>query len=322
MKHVAPIILFAYNRPWHTEQVLIALKNNELADQSHLIIFVDGPKKNATAEQWEAIEAVKKVVQKEQWCATVEYHFAEQNIGCRNSIVAGISQVLSKYDAAIILEDDIVTAPCFLKYMNTCLEFYRTKKAVFSISGMSPDENKFSLPDDYAYDVFFSHRQLNSGWATWSDRWNLIDWSMVALKDMLNDKRLLSNYYRGGDDLVRMIIEQIEGKSDAWDIQFTYNHFIHHALSVIPRYSYIDNIGGDGSGTHHLDSNASLHFDLTKSLANPRLPEKVYEDKDIINAFYNAYCATKRPLWQKFINRLSRMMGGKNIFVIKKKIYA
>lgn len=319
---IFPIILFAYNRPLHTEQVLQALKKNELADQSHLIVYVDGPKANATPEQIQKIEEVRRVVQQEQWCGSVEFHLAEQNIGCRKSIITGISHVLSQYDAAIILEDDIVTAPCFLNYMNTCLKVYQDKKAVFSISGMSPNENRFSLPDDYQYDVFFSHRQLNSGWATWADRWRMIDWSMDALNEMLADKRLLENYSRGGDDLIPMIKDQIAGRSDAWDIQFTYNHFIHHALSVIPRYSYIDNIGGDGSGTHHLDANASLHFDLSKSIANPRLPQKIYEDKEIINAFYNVFCATKRPLWKKIINRLSRMLGGKSVFVIKKKIYA
>jgi len=46
-----PIILFTYNRPWHTERVLEALKENELADQSELIVFVDGPKENAGADQ-------------------------------------------------------------------------------------------------------------------------------------------------------------------------------------------------------------------------------------------------------------------------------
>lgn len=322
MNKLSPIILFAYNRPWHTEQVLNALKNNYLADKSHLVIFVDGPKSSASSEQINNINAVREVVQKEKWCSTVEYHFAEENIGCRNSIIKGISNVLSEYEAAIILEDDIVTASCFLNYMNTCLKVYQDKKAVFSISGMSPNENRFSLPDDYQYDVFFSHRQLNSGWATWADRWEMIDWSMDALDEMLNDKRLLENYSRGGDDLIPMIKDQIAGRSDAWDIQFTYNHFIHHALSVIPRYSYIDNIGGDGSGTHYLDANASLHFDLSKAIANPRLPQKIYEDKEIINAFYNVFCATKRPLWKKIINRISRMLGGKNVFVIKKKIYA
>lgn len=316
-----PIILFTYNRPWHTEQVLMALKNNQLAEQSHLIVFVDGPKITATTEQRRNIEEVRQVVKKEKWCGSVEYHIAETNIGCRNSIIAGISQVLSIYEAAIVLEDDIVTSPYFLKYMNLTLNYYKERKSVFSVSGVTLPEKKFILPDDYAYDVFASYRQLNSGWGTWADRWNSIDWKLDFVSDLMGNKALIKAYSRGGDDLVRMLIEQVEGKSDAWDIQFTYNHFINHAVSIIPRYSYVDNIGGDGSGTHHFDGNDVLRFDINKALEEPKLLDVLYEDSRIINAFYNAYCKKKRPLWQKIINRLSRTLGGKNVFVIKKKIY-
>ncbi|MCE5332609.1 MAG: glycosyltransferase family 25 protein [Bacteroidales bacterium] len=319
--NLAPIILFAYNRPWHTEQVLAALKKNQLADQSHLIIFVDGPKAKATAEQLLNIEEVRKVVQKDKWCGSVEYHISETNIGCRDSIISGISQTLEKYEAAIILEDDIVTSPYFLQFMNTCIHFYKEEKAVFSISGMNLPEHRMSLPDDYDYDVYVSLRQLNSGWATWKDRWQKINWSLDFLPAFLKNKNLVNSYSRGGDDLVPMLIEQVEGKTDAWDIQFTYNHFIHHAVSILPRYSYINNIGGDGSGTHHWDANADLHFDLSKAIKEPRLLDVIYEDKRIINAFYNAFCAKRRPIWQKAVNRLSRMFGGENLFVIKKKIY-
>ena len=143
---IFPIILFAYNRPGHTLQVLQALKKNELADQSHLIVYVDGPKANATHEQIGKIEEVRRVVQQEQWCGSVEYHLAEQNIGCRNSIIQGITEVLQKYEAAIILEDDIVTSPYFLSYMNKCLNFYKNYKSVFSISGMTLPENQFKIP--------------------------------------------------------------------------------------------------------------------------------------------------------------------------------
>lgn len=318
---LAPIILFAYNRPWHTEQVLQALKENELADQSHLIIFVDGPKEDATSDQKQLIEQVKVVAQKESWCKTVELHFAEKNIGCRDSIIQGISQVLQQYDAAIVLEDDIVTSPFFLHFMNRCIEFYRNYKAVYSISGMNLPETRMTLPKDYNYDVFVSLRQLNSGWATWSDRWNQINWNLDFVPDFVQNKALIESYSRGGDDLMPMLIDQLKGRSDAWDIQFTYNHFIHHAVSIIPRYSYIDNIGGDGTGIHHLDINVKLRFDLNKSIQEPRLLDVIYEDKRIINAFYNAFCAKKRPLWEKIINRISRKVLGKNIFVIKKRIY-
>lgn len=40
----APITLFVYNRPWHTRQTVEALQKNELAADSDLIIFADGPK--------------------------------------------------------------------------------------------------------------------------------------------------------------------------------------------------------------------------------------------------------------------------------------
>jgi GT2 family glycosyltransferase len=47
---LAAIILFVYNRPRHTEQTLNALMQNELADQSILCIYADGPKINATPD--------------------------------------------------------------------------------------------------------------------------------------------------------------------------------------------------------------------------------------------------------------------------------
>lgn len=316
-----PVILFCYNRPRHTEQVLTALKRNTLAAQSHLIVFADGPKSNASDEQRKQIEDVLQIVQKDNWCGSVEYHFAETNLGCRNSIINGITEVLSQHEAAIILEDDIVTSPHFLTFMNQCLQFYKRQQSVFSISGVTLPSTKFELPDNYPYDVFFSLRQLNSGWGTWSDRWQQIDWNLDFVPGFLQDKTAMESFSRGGDDLIPMLKDQTEGRSDAWDIQFTYNHFIHHALSVIPRHSYIDNIGGDGSGTHHIDSNFSLHFDLNKAIQHPRLPEKIFEDKRIINAFYNVYCRKKRPVWQKMINRISRMLCSKKVFIIKKKIY-
>lgn len=316
----APIILFAYNRPWHTEQVLNALKNNELADKSHLIIYVDGPKANANSEQIQKIEEVKQLVQNDMWCASVEYHFAEKNIGCRDSIIQGITQVLKRYEAAIILEDDIVTSPFFLKFMNRCIDFYRNFEAVFSISGTTLPENLITLPRDYKYDVYVSLRQLNSGWATWSNRWNQIDWNLNFVSDFINQKHIVESFSRGGDDLIPMLIDQVEGRSDAWDIQFTYNQFIQHAVSILPRFSYIVNIGGDGSGTHHFELNCNSYFDLSKSIQDPNLLDVIYEDKRIINMFYNAYCFKRFSIWKRIINHISRQVTGKKIFV-KKNVY-
>jgi len=39
---LAPIVLFVYNRPWHTRQTIQALVKNELANESDLFIYSDG----------------------------------------------------------------------------------------------------------------------------------------------------------------------------------------------------------------------------------------------------------------------------------------
>jgi len=43
---LAPVVLFVYNRLHHLQQTLEALKANKLAEDSELIIFSDGPKKD------------------------------------------------------------------------------------------------------------------------------------------------------------------------------------------------------------------------------------------------------------------------------------
>jgi hypothetical protein len=303
--------------------VLVALQNNDLANTSTLYIYIDGLKANATAEDRAKHDAVIAVAKKEQWCKEVKVLVAEQNRGCRFGPIFGISEVLKKHDAAIILEDDILVSPYFLRFMNASLNYYKNYQSVFSISGFNLPEKRISIPEDYEYDVYVSLRQQNWGWGTWANRWQQVDWNKDYIANFLQNKHQVEAFNRGGDDLSKMLKEELDGKSQAWDIQFSFAQFFYHAVSIIPCRSYTQNIGLDNSGTHTIDqSSEQLNSDISKAPEYARLLPVIYQDKRFVNAFYNAYCATKRPLWKKIINRLSRMLGGKSVFVIKKKIYA
>ena len=132
---LAPIVLFVYNRPWHTEQTLNALMQNELADQSVLYIYADGPKENATEEQLKKIEEVRHVIRTKKWCKEVHIIESEKNKGLADSIINGVTEIVNKYGKVIVLEDDIVTSKGFLKYMNEALELYKEEDKVYHISG-------------------------------------------------------------------------------------------------------------------------------------------------------------------------------------------
>jgi len=53
----SPIVLFTYNRLWHTKQTVEALQKNMYAEQSQLFIFSDGPK---TEKDEQKVKEVRK----------------------------------------------------------------------------------------------------------------------------------------------------------------------------------------------------------------------------------------------------------------------
>ena len=322
MTTLAPIILFCYNRPWHVEQTLIALSKNELADQCVLYIYCDGPKEDSTEEQIKKIKDVRNVVRKENWCKEVHIIEAEKNKGLADSIICGVKDVINKHGSCIVLEDDLVSSPYFLRYMNIALNFYKDYPSVFSVSANRPPLSIMQIPDDYQFDVFVCLRSYSTGWATWKDRWDKIDWSMDIFDKYKSNKSIAEALSRLGDDFAPMMQMQEDGKIDSWAVRFGFMHFVHHAVAILPCNSYVTNIGFDGSGIHSGKVKNLYENDLSLSVKEPRLLDVVYEDKRIVNAFYNSYTYAKRPLWQKAINFIARKLGLKPLFVIKKKVYA
>lgn len=319
--NLAPIVLFVYNRPWHTEQVLNYLLLNDLSQESTIYIFSDGPKNDATEEQKQKIHEVRKVIRIKQWCKEVFINESENNKGLATSIIDGVTEVVNIHGKVIVLEDDLLTSKYFLKYLNNGLDYYQNKKSVFSICADRPPYKFLEIPKDYDYDVFVSLRPFSTGWATWNDRWSTINWSLDNLNDLMKNPELIKAFNRGGEDLTNMLVLQRDSKIDSWAIQFSFSHFINHAVAILPTISYVDNIGFDGTGVHSGYDETTYRKNILEAPDNPRFLDVLYEDKRIINAFYSAFYPKKRPLWKKIVNRISRITYGKNVFVIKKKVY-
>lgn len=325
---LAPVIIFNYNRPEHSLRTWEALAQNRFASETELYLYCDGPKENASVEMKQRIASLHAQAQKYAIDApqagkfkTVHVVCAEKNKGLANSIIDGVTEVINKHGRVIVLEDDLLTSPYFLKYMNEALDKYESYPSVFSVSANRPPMSKMQIPRDYEYDVFVSLRPFSTGWATWKEKWEKIDWSLDYLADFLSHPEHVKAFNRGGDDLTEMLCMQRDGKIDSWAIRYAFQHFYHHAVSILPCVPYVDNIGFDGTGIHSGNDEHDYRNNVSLALVNPRLPDAVYEDARIINAFYNVYCRVKRPLWQKAINYLFRIIGKPKLFVIKKKVY-
>ena len=247
---LAPIVLFVYNRPWHTQQTVEALQKNELATESDLYIFADGPKENATEEQKEKINQVREYIHQITGFKQVIISESEQNIGCADSIITGNSSVLKEHEKIIVVEDDIVTSRYFLRFMNEALDFFEKDERIFSVSGYNFSTSVMPIPSSYKKDIYLSYRHGSTGWGTWIDRWNNVDWEITDFKEFLNNPKLQKAFNRGGSDLSDMLKAQMEGKIDAWDIRLDYSIFKQNKFNVRPIKSLTRHIGSDKSGTH------------------------------------------------------------------------
>jgi hypothetical protein len=243
----APIALFVFRRPRHTRRTLEALTRNHLADRSHLIVFCDGPRNEKDETR---VREVREEVKAITGFADVEVIERPRNLGLARSIREGVDAVLARWDRVIVLEDDLLTHPAFLTYMNGALQAYAEDPRIMSVSAYMPPRWRVNRPVDLREDVWLSVRNLSFGWATWASEWRSVDWEQAQKDDFVNRPDLQQGFARGGADLPGMLRDQLQGKLDSWAVPFSYAHYRSDRFSVLPVDSYVKPIGFDGSGVH------------------------------------------------------------------------
>ena len=241
----APVVLFVYNRPEETEKTVNALINNYLAKESKLIIYSDGAKNKS--QESKVLNVRKYLKSIENGFKSITIKEREINLGLAKSIITGVTEVLNQHKKIIVLEDDLISSPNFLNYMNQTLDYYTSNDKIFSISGYS---FPLKIPEDYKYSVYFLRRASSYGWGTWKNRWDGVDWEVKSFTQFISNKRMQRRFNLGGPDLTRMLKKQMEGKIDSWAIRWCYNQFMKNQLTVYPTQSKIQDIGYGKDATH------------------------------------------------------------------------
>jgi hypothetical protein len=237
---LAPIILFVYNRPWHTEQTLEALMANELAEQSTIYIYADGPRINLEAVEIESIEQTRLVIKKKQWCKEVYVIERNNNLGLADNVIDGITEIVNKHGKIIVLEDDLITSPYFLNYCNDGLDLYQDNQNVYSI-------NAYQFPIDFKIektDTFLCPLATSSwGWATWKEKWQVFK-NEPKDKQLIKNETLLRQRFNFADyDYANML-----DNKKSWAIHWYHSVFLRNGLGLFPTHTFVQNIGFDGSG--------------------------------------------------------------------------
>jgi putative methyltransferase (TIGR04325 family) len=316
----APIALFAYARPIHLMMTVDSLKRNFFAKNSDLIIFSDGYK--GEKDKY-LVLAVREYLQSITGFASVRIIEREENFGLAKSILFGVSEVLKSNNEVIVLEDDLITSPYFLEFMNDGLSLYRNNNSVASIHGyLYPIEKEIK-------ENFFLKGSDCWGWATWRRSWSNFNFSGVELLKQLKDSGQISDFdFDGTFNYSGMLKDQIIGKNNSWAIRWHAYTFLKNQYTLYPKKSLVKNIGLDGSGTHcSISSELDSHLSSEKIHIKPIAVQESIEGREAFKQYFikrnkqnKKMINFKRGIGvQSLLNSLSNIF--KNLFKINRKNY-
>jgi len=303
---LAPIVLFVYNRPWHTRQTVEALQKNELASQSELFIYSDGAKNE---EARKGVDEVRAYIDSIDGFKKVTIIKRGKNWGLANNIIDGVTKIVNEYGKIIVLEDDLVTSPYFLKFMNEALEFYKDEEKVWHISGWN-----YPIDTNGLGDVFLWRVMNCWGWATWTDRWQYFEKDTDKLISKFSQEDIKRFNLDGRENFWGQILANKKGKINTWAIYWYATIFKKNGLCLSPVQTFVENIGFDGSGIHCSDTG---HKDNkifnTKRKTEVKFETELKENKKIVDKIKKYYKSKKKPFVVRAINKLLRIIFKKNM---------
>ena len=305
---LAPIVIFTYNRVKHLKATIDYLNKNELANESNLIIFSDAAKSN---EDPEAVIKVRNYIKTINGFKSLKVIEREKNWGLSKSIIEGVTATVNLYGKVIVLEDDLITSPYFLNFMNDGLKAYENDREVCQIMGYSFVErykDKFNLEDTY-----FVKGSSSLGWATWKNSWRSLNIDSHELIAFIEKNNLQKSFDRNNSyNYMKMLKQQAEGKIDSWAIRWYASAFINNLYTLYPLKSLVFHTGNDGYGTNYNNIESKydpLNVTLNTSEKISILKKEVFETKETFLA-YNEYLKRyKLPFWIRVKNKLWKIIN-------------
>ncbi len=295
----APIALFVYKRPRHTQRTVEALTNNGGAADSELIVFSDSP---AREEDLPPVRAVRDYCRTIRGFKKVSLVERDEHLGLARSLISGVTEIVERAGRVIVLEDDILTSPHFLRYLNDALDFYHDDERVISIHSYNyPAAGRFP-------ETFFLRGADCWGWATWKRGWDLFDPDGAKLLAALRAQNLTRRFdFNGCREFTRMLENQVAGANDSWAIRWHASAYLLGKLTLYPGRSLVRNIGIDESGTHCQTTDVYDTEPAQKPVLVEQIP--VREDEEAFQSIARYFCSTKPSLRARLAHFLRKRVA-------------
>lgn len=274
-------LLLVYDRPVHLTKVLNGLRENTERTDA-LIIRQDGLADTGNKERWNETNTLIN----EFDYPDKEIQVGDYNVGLATSVITGVTKILAIFDAVIVIEDDCVPAPNFIRYMKQCLDHYKKEKKVYSVGGYAWP---IKIEQNKNEDIYFSGRISSWGWGTWKDRWKQFEVDDKIYRRLAFSKEGSACLAQWANDAYNIAIGNVVGSTDSWGIYWALKVIEMNGVCISPYKSLIQNVGNDGTGVHSAPTDKYSVILSDENKGNYVFPDYITIHEDVKRGFNDLY---------------------------------
>lgn len=241
---LAPVVISTYGRVDKLKLTLEALENNTLARDTEVFVYSDGP---AYGDENRVKEVRDFLLDYQPNFSLFKVVLRDRNFGIFQNRMA-LKERLELSNRVIFLEEDNITAPGFLTFLNNGLETYEYDLRVISISGYT---KAYDYLESYSKDYYGVKRFSSWGYGCWKRSFD----PYMRPEHYLSLWKLKKKLSLVGEDIYYMARKVRANRLDALDVRVMLYQNFTNQYTLYPRKSLVDNIGHDGTGLHCRDSN-------------------------------------------------------------------
>jgi len=237
------IVVIAWRR-WN----LLSLLLNRIKSYANLpvFIYIDGPKKeDKSISQVAATIAECRVFQESyDFGCTINERLV--NIGCYSNVTRALNEVALTKKYMIVLEEDCLPSRTFFNFCLNRLDEYVSDERILQISG-----TRF-LNKTNTTELTVSRFAHTWGWATWADRWQLYEQTLVVMNQpgFVEDCNFDGLTRASMNTLKGKLRTLVDGDLHTWDYQWLLTGLLHKKYTILPPCNTVKNIGSGDSALH------------------------------------------------------------------------
>ena len=298
-----PVLFVTFVRPDYARQTWEGIK----ATKPKTLYFYSNKGRAEKEGEVERNNEIRSYINEIDWDCDLHIFFREECVNVYDSLRGAIDWLFDNEERGIILEEDCVPTKAFFSFVDQMIEKFKEDKRVWCISG-----DNIIKQNPSGYDYMFSHLHAMYGWASWRDRWRMVNWDHLYIKETIDEHiyyRLFKTKEQAkANEKALSNMEDMLYRTKCWDYIFGLCMDQYHALTVQPKEHLVKNIGV--TGQHHTKAKVSQY----NCEPNPSAEEYVIakEPPFVFADFehdYLTYCQLLRKpsFFKRVKNRLSSL---------------